>query len=75
MVIVVEWTMRNRNNQNDLWLDTMEGRAEVPEPNAFMRGSSQRKLVQMLFDDLSAKTQTEFTGSVEIKKLAGATSP
>ncbi len=75
MVIVVEWSLKDRDNQKDLWLDTVDGRAEVPEPTVFTRNSSQRKLVQKMFDDLSAKTQKEFAESVEIKKLAGSTSP
>src|ERR1017187_894458 len=69
MVMIMEWTLRDRDNQKDLWLDSIDARAEGKMGNVFSYKSNHLKVLQRLFDDISAKTQKALLESPEIKQL------
>ena len=69
MVMIMEWTLKDRDNQKDLWLDSIDARAEGKMGNVFSYKSNHLKVLQRLFDDISAKTQKALLESPEIKQL------
>lgn len=69
MVMILEWNLKDRDNQKDLWLDSIDARGEGKMGNIFSFKSDHLKILQMLFDDLTAKTQKAMNESVEIKQL------
>jgi hypothetical protein len=59
--LLVEWTLRNPQNDHTLWVATVDGQGTDRE----------KKVFQKLFDDLVANSHAAFHGSPEIKRLAG----
>ncbi len=75
-VMIMEWNLKDRDNQKDLWLDSIDARGEGKMGNAFTFKSNHLKVLQSLFDDLSAKTQKALLESPEIRQIgSGATRP
>ena len=68
--LIVEWELRDRSSQQLLWLTTIEGKAEYTAGNLFTGASTQRKLFQLLFEDLTQKTIQEFQNSPEIAAIS-----
>lgn len=56
----VEWVLRDRLNQNVLWLTTVDGQAT----------EKRKKVFQVLFDDLANDSHRAFVDSPEIRRLA-----
>lgn len=76
VVLIMEWNLKDRNNQRDLWLDSIDARAEGKMGNMFSFKSDHLALMKRLFDDLSAKTQKALLDSSEIRQLgSGASTP
>ena len=69
VVMIVEWNMKDRDNQKDLWLDSIDAHGEGKMGGVFNYKSKHLKVMQTLFDDLSAKTQKALLESPEIKQL------
>jgi hypothetical protein len=69
VVLIVEWSLKDRDNQKDLWLESIDARAEGKMGGIFNYKGKYLKVMQKLFDDLSAKTQKAFLESPEIKRL------
>lgn len=69
MVMIMEWNLKDRDNQRDLWLDSIDARGEGRMGNLFNYKNNHLKLLQSLFDDLSAKTQKALLESAEIKQF------
>ena len=69
VVMIVEWNMKDRDNQKDLWLDSIDARGEGKMGGILNYKSKHLKVMQTLFDDLSAKTQKALLESPEIKQL------
>ncbi|MBI3879838.1 MAG: hypothetical protein HY301_07205 [Verrucomicrobia bacterium] len=69
VVFQVEWTMRDANSKKIVWLATIDGQAEYPIGTLLSMNSNERKLYQMLFDDLSLKTVKAFKDAPEIRSL------
>jgi hypothetical protein len=74
VVMIVEWNMKDRDNQKDLWLDSIDAHGEGKMGGVFNYKSKHLKVMQTLFDDLSAKTQKALLESPEIRQL-GTGSP
>ena len=70
MVIMVEWTMKDRGAQKPLWLTTIEGKTKEAAGNMWTYRKHRRIRNQKLFDDLARNTAAAFAGSLEIKRLA-----
>ena len=69
VVMIVEWSLKDRDNQRELWLDSIDARAEGKMGNVFSYKRNHRDLMQRLFEDLSIKTQKAFEHSGEINLL------
>jgi hypothetical protein len=69
MVMIMEWNLKDRDNHKDLWLDSIDARGEGKMGNVFSYKGNHLKILQGLFDDLSAKTQKALLESPEIKRL------
>jgi hypothetical protein len=72
MVMIMEWTLKDRDNQKDLWLDSIDARGEGKMGNGFTYKGNHLKILQHLFDDLSVKTQKALLESPEIRQLGTA---
>jgi hypothetical protein len=59
LVLRVEWALRNAGDSRTLWLSTVEGKASHAAGNLFTGKGNERKLFQMLFDDLTEATVRE----------------
>ena len=75
MVMVMQWTLRDRDNQKELWLESLDARAEAKMGNLFSYKKQHLQLMQSLFDDLSLKTQKAFTESPQLKQLGKPAAP
>ena len=75
MVMIIEWTLKDRLNQKDLWLDSIDARGHGHMGNSFTYKKQHLQLMQELFDDLSQKTQKAFEASTEFKKLSKPATP
>jgi hypothetical protein len=69
VVMIMEWNLKDRDNQKDLWLDSIDARGEGKMGNGFTYKGNHLKVMQRLFDDLSAKTQKALVESPEIRQL------
>ena len=70
MVVIVEWTLKDRATQTVLWLATVEGKSKEVMGTSFTYQKHKRIRYQKLFDDLSRNTAAAFASSPEIKRLA-----
>ena len=66
LYIVVEWTMKTRDNKQILWLTTIVASATEPFGNAFTVESHGKILYEKTFDDLTDKTISVMRESPEI---------
>lgn len=57
LLIEVEWTMKDKDNQRDLWSRSLSGQAEDVMGSPFTTGARNAKVIRATFDDLSNKTQ------------------
>jgi hypothetical protein len=57
LVIEVEWTMKDGNNQRALWSRSLSGQAEDVMGSAFTSTAHNARVIRATFDDLSNKTQ------------------
>ena len=73
VVLIMEWNLKDRENQKDLWLDSIEARGEGSMGGVFNYKGKHLKVMQMLFDDLSAKTQKALLESREVGQLGTGT--
>lgn len=62
LTLLVEWTLRDAENRQVIWVTTVDGQAQ----------DSEKKVFQQLFDDLTAKSYAAFRSSPEIPRLTGA---
>lgn len=69
VVLVIEWSLKDRDNQKDLWLDSIDARGEGSMGGIFNYQGKHLAVMQNLFDDLSAKTQKALLESPEIRRL------
>jgi hypothetical protein len=69
--LIVEWTLKDAENQNVLWVKPIEGKGIETGGNLFTAKSHEKKLFQKLFDDLSLKTFEALKSSPEIMRLQG----
>jgi hypothetical protein len=69
MVVIVEWTLKDRAAQTVLWLATVEGKSKEVMGTSFTYQKHKRIRYQKLFDDLSRNTAAAFANSPEIKHL------
>ena len=74
VVLIMEWNLKDRNNQKDLWLDSIDAHGEGKMGNGFNYKSHHLEVMQKLFDDLSAKTQKALLESPEIQQLRSGVS-
>lgn len=58
-----QWTLRDRDNRNILWMATVDGQS----------ADRRKRVFQQLFDDLNAKSYRAFQDSPEIKRLSSQT--
>ncbi len=70
MVMIIKWTMMNRDDQRFLWLDSIEARGEGKMGNLFTYKKNHLKVLQRLFNDLGAKTQKALLEIPEVKPLS-----
>lgn len=61
--LLVQWTLRDPDNRNVLWMTTVDAQAANLEKRVF----------QLLYDDLSTKSHRQFQESPEIKRIAART--
>jgi hypothetical protein len=59
IVMLIQWTLRAGDNQNILWMATVDGHGNEGRP----------KVYEMLFDDLANKSYQAFRESPEIQRL------
>lgn len=72
LIMLVEWTMRDRNSKNMVWLSTIEANAAHSAGNLFTGGGNERRLFQALFDELTTNTLRAFQEAPEIKTRSGS---
>lgn len=68
--LIVEWTLKDGQNRNVLWVKPIEGKATETGGNLFTGKSHERKLFQKLFDHLSLKTYEALTHSSGTQNLS-----
>jgi hypothetical protein len=66
LLIEVEWTMKDGNNQGTLWSTSLSGQAEDVMGSAFTTSSRNAKVLRATFDDLSQKTQKALLESARL---------
>ena len=69
VVLIMEWNLKDRDNQKDLWLDSIEARGEGEMGGIFNYKGKHLEVMQKLFDDLSAKTQKALLESPQVRQL------
>lgn len=69
VLLVIEWTVKDRVNQQTLWLTSIECQANETA-GTFSHEESLEKAFQRCFDELSQKTFTAFSKSPEIRLLS-----
>jgi hypothetical protein len=74
VLLLLEWTAKDRENKRVFWLETVEGRASYPfsdGPFSFKSpANNERILFQKLFDALNRNTVSALRHSPEIRELA-----
>jgi hypothetical protein len=69
ILLVVEWTMKDGQDDKTMWVGAIEGAAEETTGNLFTGGGHDRKIMQALFDDLTRKTQKALMEAPEVNGL------
>lgn len=70
ILVVVEWTLKERATQKTLWLATVEGRAENKIGTMFSMDGKDRDAIQAAMDDVCRKSLQSFQNAEEIRALA-----
>ena len=67
MIIVVEWTLKDKSGEKVLAAIPVSAEAEVPQANGFLIEGRMGQLISVLFDNLSKSTQASF---LECKEMS-----